>query len=476
METIKRKLRRDTVIFLYLFFVAAAVFCIIYFDGTFYEADSVTHYLYAKYAFDRPELFLNHWAKPVFVLLAAPFAQLGFVGMKIFNALLALLNLILIHGIARRLKFGNPHLAPFFLIFSTLYFVLVFSGMTEILFATFVSAGIFLVLKNKPAAAAILISFLPFVRSEGLFFVALFALYFILERKWKYILYLGVGHVVYGIVGIFAFGNFLWVFTEIPYASLDSPYGSGNLVHFAKQLQYVIGIPLYFLFWVGMIGYIVKFVKNSFHQEHRNVDVILVFMGFLTFITAHTLFWYFGLFNSMGLIRVLVGVAPLIVLICLEGFNLITEELLRDRRIARITVHYAFVLYIFVFPFTSNSAAIEWDKDMRLSVSQNLVEKEVVPFVESRYTVMPRLIYNDYYISEALVVEHFNPEKRVDLSKDHFHVIQSGDLIIWDSWHSVIDRGTVQSDLAADPRFTPIKEFVVWHKNREVKYALYEVK
>ena len=220
MEPMKRMPRKRLVLFYYLFFAFAAIFSIIYFDGTAHEADSITHYLYAKFAFDHPQLFLNHWAKPVFVLLASPFAQLGFVGMKIFNSILAFLNFMLIYRVALRLKYRNPHLSIFFLIFCPLYFVVIFSGMTEILFATFVLSGIYLVLRNKLAYAAILISFLPFVRSEGLIFLGLFAVYFILSKNWKYIFYLVVGHVIYAIAGVFVFNNALWVFTDIPYASI----------------------------------------------------------------------------------------------------------------------------------------------------------------------------------------------------------------------------------------------------------------
>ena len=60
----------------------------IFTNGTGDAGDSVQHYLFSKSAFKHPELFLDHWAKPIFVLLSAPFAQLGFVGMKIFNCLI----------------------------------------------------------------------------------------------------------------------------------------------------------------------------------------------------------------------------------------------------------------------------------------------------------------------------------------------------------------------------------------------------
>ena len=475
MERIKRMPQERLVLFYFLFFAFAAIFSIIYFNGTAHEADSITHYLYAKFAFDNPRLYFNHWAKPVFVLLASPFAQLGFVGMKIFNSILAMFNFLLVYRIANRLKYRNPHLSIFFLIFCPLYFVVIFSGLTEILFASFILFGIYLILKEKPAPAAIVISFLPFVRSEGLFFIALFAIYFILSKQWKFIFYLAVGHAVYAIAGVFVFNNALWVVTDIPYAHLGSPYGKGKLFHFAEQLQYVIGIPLYILFWVGILENIRKIIRKSFRKRHRYVDIVLVFFGFATFFIAHTLFWYFGIFNSMGLKRVMVGVAPLAILICLQGFNYITENLLCNKGKLRKVIRYGFILYIFIFPFTSNPAAINWKKDMWHSVSQDLVQEKIAKYIQARYTEIPRLVYNDYFISEALSVEHFNPNKRIDLSKDYLNELKEGDLIIWDSWHSVVDRNTNKEDLDSNPQFKLIKEFTEWDKNRQVIYALYEV-
>src|ERR1035437_8661441 len=58
-------------------------------NGTCDSGDSLSHFLFSKYAFIHPENFLNHWAKPLFVLLSAPFAQFGFVGIKLFNCCIA---------------------------------------------------------------------------------------------------------------------------------------------------------------------------------------------------------------------------------------------------------------------------------------------------------------------------------------------------------------------------------------------------
>ena len=68
-------------------YAGCAVATILFFNGTGDEGDSVHHYLFARYAPLHPALFMDHWAKPLYVLLACPFAQFGFVGAKIFNVL-----------------------------------------------------------------------------------------------------------------------------------------------------------------------------------------------------------------------------------------------------------------------------------------------------------------------------------------------------------------------------------------------------
>ena len=53
--------------------------------GVYGDADSYTHFQIAKYAFKYPYLLLNLWGKPVFTLLAAPFAPPDILGQSIAN-------------------------------------------------------------------------------------------------------------------------------------------------------------------------------------------------------------------------------------------------------------------------------------------------------------------------------------------------------------------------------------------------------
>ncbi|MFT6384975.1 MAG: hypothetical protein ACJAQR_001813, partial [Bacteroidia bacterium] len=56
---------------------------LVYFvPNTFDNGDSIKHYIEAHQAWHTPHYFLDMWSKPIFILLASPFASLGWWGMK----------------------------------------------------------------------------------------------------------------------------------------------------------------------------------------------------------------------------------------------------------------------------------------------------------------------------------------------------------------------------------------------------------
>ncbi|MEZ4999795.1 MAG: hypothetical protein R2727_03700, partial [Bacteroidales bacterium] len=60
--------------------------------GSFGGEDNISHFKIARYAFRYPSLFIDQWGKPVFTILASPFAQFGFNGIRIFNVLMSALT------------------------------------------------------------------------------------------------------------------------------------------------------------------------------------------------------------------------------------------------------------------------------------------------------------------------------------------------------------------------------------------------
>ncbi|MEQ8624518.1 MAG: hypothetical protein RJQ00_06680 [Vicingaceae bacterium] len=445
-------------------YLVISFFILLLFNGTGGEADSIHHYLYAKFAPEHPELFLNHWAKPIFTLFASPFAQFGFIGVKVFNVLMGLISVIYTFKIARQFKLNNAPLASLFYFIFPLTFTINYSGFTEPIFAAMLCISIHFCLKNKFLLAAILVSFMPFARSEGLLFIGLFALYFILRKKYKCIFYLLIGHLLFSAIG-FIFGDTpLWVATKIPYASLQSHYGSGELTHFAEKLIHITGVPLLFLFLLGLINSIV--FKKWSNVSHQTTFKLLIFGGFLLFFIAHSLFWYLGIFNSMGLKRVFGAITPLMAILALLGFNTIEKIQLNW---FNKTLKLVSLAYILIFPFTSNPAALDWKVDMNLSKAQ-LTAEATADFILSLDSLKNRrFIYTDPYLGKALNIDPFDVEQRLILSPKVFSELRRGDVVIWDNWHSVIDYGLEINALKKQEAIHQIKEF----KNQNVTYIVF---
>ncbi len=459
-------------IFTLLFIYAiAATLTIFFFDGTGDSGDSIQHYLFAKFAPQHPDLFFDHCAKPVYVMLASPFAQFGFIGVKIFNAIVSLFTIFFTFKIAQKSNINNAIIGAIILFFSPLCFVLTFSGLTEPLFALFISISVYAILVDRYLISCLLVSFLPFIRSEGLIIIGVFSLYFLLKREWKLIPLLLFGNVVYSILGFFVFNDIFWVFNKIPYAYLSSTYGSGDLSHFIEQLIYVIGVPIYFLFWVGVIIIIWKSIKKRITTELQ----ILVFLGFFSFFVAHSIFWYLGIFNSMGLKRVLIGVAPLMSIISLIGFNFITEDVFKNKRLPKLISQGLLIAYILIFPFTSNPAAINWERDMNLSKDQQCAI-QIADFIDQNMDSNQLFVFAHPYLSEVLKIDYFDSNKRLDLKKGIINNLKAGDIVIWENWFAVVQQGVTKEYLDNNNELINLYNINVMDEGREILYSVYKKK
>ena len=89
-------------LFATLFVVIAA-----YSESSEGGADNFVHYRISKYAFKYPHLFLDLWGKPLFNVLSSVFAQFGYIGIEIFNIIIAILTTVLGYRILG--KFGKSY-------------------------------------------------------------------------------------------------------------------------------------------------------------------------------------------------------------------------------------------------------------------------------------------------------------------------------------------------------------------------------
>ena len=286
-------------------------------DGFAGGADNMTHYRYARYAFQHPEFFLWHWGKPIFTLLSSPFAQVGFIGVQIFNILCGLLSAYLASLIVRDLGFSRSWIVLLLTCFVPIYTVLMISGMTEILFSFIAILSVFLFLREKYILSAIVISFLPLARTEGIFIIMVFGLAYLVVKQYKAIPFLLVAFLLYSIVGSFYYDDFFWLINEMPYNGYKV-YGTGKLMHFVNRSPKYFGWVLSVLALIGIVMTTINFFKR---REIYKKLFLLVLLPFLVYFSAHSIMWYTGYGNSAGLHRYMAGIAPFFAILAFIGLH-----------------------------------------------------------------------------------------------------------------------------------------------------------
>jgi Gpi18-like mannosyltransferase len=122
--------------------------------------------------------------------------------------------------LAGRLKLENAWFAVVVAVFTPIYFALMSSGMTEIVFSLMLVLSVYLFFSEKYAASAIFISFLFLARTEGLAFELLFLIALIIRKQYRAIPWLATGFLVFSLIGlVFHYHDFWWLYNQRPYST-----------------------------------------------------------------------------------------------------------------------------------------------------------------------------------------------------------------------------------------------------------------
>ena len=314
-----------TALFYLIIAICTGIFLYIAFNskGFLEYGDGISHYQITKSSWEYPELFLHHWGKPLYILLASPFAQFGYVGMIVFNIVLFVVTNYFLFKTARKLNLDNGYILPVLCAFQPVYFNMVLAGMTEILFATLVSVMVYLFVSKRYLLGAIIISFSIVSRPEAQVVIPLAGAYLLFKKQYKPIPYLASGFLLYSIIGTFHYGDFFWLFTESKYVG-SSIYGSGDFWHFFNSYDLIFGKWVYYLAIGGILymGYL--FVTK---KQTDWLSVLLFLIIPLAVLLVHSYLWFAGIKGSLGLLRVIATVSPCVALLALYCIKWITKEI-----------------------------------------------------------------------------------------------------------------------------------------------------
>jgi len=422
--------------------------------GTYDSGDSVKHYLFAHYAFQYPLNYFDSWAKPLFTLLASGPAQAGFIGMKLFQCTVVAASAWCAYVIARALRLPMPELAVLFCYTAPDYFLIQFSGLTEPLFGLILVASVALAMTGRPGRSAALISFLPFVRSEGFILIGIWVVYLAWERQWRYLPLVVLGYVLFSLAGTIVLGEPGWVFGRNPYATI-SVYGHGDWPHFVVSLPGLLGWVLSVLVAVGGL----RMLRDCFRPARRqaplfSAELLLVYGSVTVFIAAHTIFWAKGLFNSFGLTRVLDVTTPLFAVVALNG--LAGLALLGRSLQARRRIQIGFAVAVVLFLFTGARNAFRWKRDFTPPPDQLVVDQAAAWLRQTGDLASRPMAYEFPYVAVATGNDPFTSETHpgIGFNKDgQVESLPVGALLIWDDWFARTEARVPLATMRADAHF-----------------------
>lgn len=446
-----KKIKEEPLLFGFLFLFFIALTALAYFStGTIESGDSFQHYLISRYAVNHPELYLDHWGKPFFTLVSSPFSQFGFLGINVFNILCSVFTAYFAYRIAQKLELKMPWAVLLLTLFSPVYFASLISGLTEPLFALVLMLSIYLCITKRYIAAALLISFHPFVRSEGSSIIFLFLLVLLFRKQWKAIPFLASGFLIYSVIGYFVFDDLLWVINHNPYRG-PSVYGKGEFLHFIKEYDYILGLPLAVLFVTGLVTLAVRlgFFKRDPLPHLFPEELVLVAGACVIYLAGHSYVHWKGVMGSSGTLRVMAGMAPIAGLVALRGLNGISW-LVNHQRLLVLPV-VAFLGYAVVsvpfkqydFPYTRSveeqplADCAAWIKDQ----GDDAKVYYLYPYLPFALDIDP------YDRTRAGSLWEFGPE------------IPSGSYIIWDS-HFCPEAKIPLERIRDDKAFDELRTFI----------------
>jgi hypothetical protein len=349
--------------------------------------DSWNHYLYARWAWQHPELLLDQWGKPFFTTLAMPFAQLGMNAVLLLNHLCVLATAWLTYLTARKLGLKNPWMVILLFAWQPIVLANVHSALTEPSNALVLVWICYLYVGNRWQSATLLASFLPVIRSEGFVLLTAVAVFLALRNRWKYLPFLAVGTAIYAIIGAIWSGSWNWIIAQNPYVrqELDGGFeaGNGSFWHYAMHQREISGLlvtALCVLSLVMVFAYISKRLKRKTPAQNSQMALWLWWPLFGFFFLAHSILWWKGAMGSHGLLRVFVTVSPVMALLSMYSLDLVMRIEIRVlNRIIKATVIFGMFLLSFPgagfpYPWQSpiQSSEIYLGKNDNLPVSKAL--------------------------------------------------------------------------------------------------------
>ncbi len=276
-----------------------------------WDDDCIGRTYNTQQALHHPEEFISLWNRPLFVLLFVLPMQLGREGV-LMMALLTALNAWFLYLAAREMKMKDAFLVVPFLLFQSFFFTISSSALTEPLAAFILTLGLYFSLREKYLLFAIVGSLLPLARLELSLLLVFWVYVLVKNRKYGYVLILGVPVLLWNLAGWAIQGDPLWLYDQtFGKENSVNRYGHRPFSHYFERYPYIVGPVVFYFFFIGFLERLYR----------RRLDA-LVWMQFTTGFFIYVVFsWKLNMGQAAGFLRHMISLSPLAALLAVEGFH-----------------------------------------------------------------------------------------------------------------------------------------------------------
>jgi len=422
--------------------------------------DSYNHYLISKYSWKYPKLFLDQWGKPLYNILTSPFANIGFLGVKIFNILLWLSSAWLAWATAKKLDLSNAWLGFVLVILPQVSIENVISGLTEYLNEFLLILFVFLAASKKWNMAAAICGLLPFARSEGFVIMAVVGFYLVfIEKQYKSLIWFIAGPILFNIIGWAVQGDPLWVITNNPYIKAQvkglNLCGSGSLFHYANLSRFIFSFVGTILVVLGTIFSLIYLIKTETKKVFVHRFVFWLVAGiFWIYLAVHSLIWWKGLMGSCGYTRVMVVITPLMAILSVYAFHFLVHQYKRYSRFL-----FGLLASIILVSLSHSYQYVKRNFPLQISEEQKVFVDVAKWLKTTEYK--KGMTYHLYaYLSVIADIDPYDSRHFTDLWSFDFNTSPIGSIIIWDGHFGPNECQIPLDKLKNDSNLVLIKSFI----------------
>lgn len=288
----------------------------------FYQYDEVGHYLGMRTFWHDPGSIIGFWPKPGYKLLFVIPALFGEGALVIANSLLAAFACYLTYRIADELEIKTPSLAFLLLATQPMWVQLSFRNYSETTAAVLLLLSLLLHFRDRPAIAALVLSYATIVRQELYLILAVYGLYLVARRRLGPALLLVTVPLLYNLWGWLETGNVLYLLTEIipGTRSTQAVYPRQGFFHYPRMSLTIFG-PV-------AVAYVIAYIGQWGICRHTDRRQLFVAVPLTVFVLAHGLFNLKGFLigpSTGGNLRYMNVVAPLVAVLAAVAADRLPE-------------------------------------------------------------------------------------------------------------------------------------------------------